>query len=51
MDKKLGEISNNMLSGKCEVKECNKPASHIGSLPESGIIDMCSNCYNKLYKS
>ena len=39
-----------MLSDKCEIKDCNGKASRIGSLPESGIIDMCADCYEKLYK-
>lgn len=39
-----------MLSDKCEIKDCNGKASRIGSLPESGIIDMCTDCYEKLYK-
>ena len=40
-----------MFSGKCEIKGCDKKASRIGSLPESGIIDMCSDCYERLYKN
>jgi hypothetical protein len=39
-----------MLDGKCEVDGCVKKADHIGSLPETGIIDMCSDCWNKRYK-
>jgi len=40
-----------MFSGKCEIKNCSKPAKHIGSMPEYGVIDMCADCYNELYKS
>jgi len=40
-----------MFSGVCEIKDCGKPAKHIGSLPEAGIIDMCVDCYHKLYRS
>ena len=50
MDKRQRGQKLNMLSGKCEIKNCDKDASHIGSFPESGIIDMCSDCYNRLYK-
>lgn len=39
-----------MLNDICEIKNCGKKASRIGSLLESGIIDMCSDCYEKLYK-
>lgn len=38
-----------MFSGKCEIKGCDRPAKNIGSLPESGIIDMCGDCYRDLY--
>jgi hypothetical protein len=40
-----------MFNDKCEVDNCGKPAKHIGSLPHTGIIDMCADCYNRLYKS
>ena len=40
-----------MFNNICEIKNCEKPAKRIGSLPESGIIDMCADCYEKLYKS
>lgn len=39
-----------MFDGLCQVNKCGKKASRIGSLPESGIIDMCADCYQKLYK-
>ncbi len=39
-----------MLGDVCEIKGCNQKASRVGSLPESGIIDMCTDCYQKLYK-
>jgi hypothetical protein len=39
-----------MLDGICEVKDCKKKATRIGTFPESGIIDMCPDCYQKLYK-
>lgn len=39
-----------MLNDLCEVKGCSGKASRIGSFPESGIIDMCADCYQKLYK-
>jgi hypothetical protein len=39
-----------MFSGICEIKDCGQKSSRIGSLPESGIIDMCADCYEKLYK-
>lgn len=40
-----------VLGDTCELKGCGAKAKHIGSLPESGIIDMCSDCYNKFYRS
>ena len=40
-----------MLGDICEIQNCGKPAKHIGTLPESGIIDMCADCYNRLYKA
>ena len=40
-----------MLNDICEVDNCGKPAKYVGSFPETGIIDMCSDCYNKRYKS
>lgn len=40
-----------MFNEICEVNGCNKKAERIGSLPESGIIDMCADCYQRLYKS
>lgn len=40
-----------MLSDKCEIKDCGNPAKYIGSLPETGIIDMCQDCYHKRYRS
>jgi hypothetical protein len=39
-----------LLGDTCEIKNCGKKASRIGSLPESGIIDMCADCYEKVYK-
>lgn len=39
-----------MLGDLCEIRGCNKKASRVGSLEETGIIDMCSDCYEKLYK-
>jgi hypothetical protein len=39
-----------MLGDICEIKDCGKKASRVGSLPESGIIDMCADCYQQLYK-
>lgn len=39
-----------MLGDICEIKGCDKKASRVGSLPESGIIDMCADCYHKRYK-
>ena len=40
-----------MFLDKCQIKDCNGKATHIGSTPESGIIDLCTNCYVRLYKS
>ena len=40
-----------MFGNTCEVKGCDKPAKYIGSFPESGIIDMCGDCYRDLYRS
>lgn len=40
-----------MLEDLCQIKGCSNPAKFIGSLPESGIINMCADCYNKRYKS
>jgi hypothetical protein len=40
-----------MLSDKCEVNNCGKPAKYIGSLPHTGIIDMCVDCYHAVYRS
>lgn len=40
-----------MLGEFCEVKDCNNKSSRIGTLPETGIIDMCGDCYEKLYRS
>jgi hypothetical protein len=39
-----------MLGNICEIKYCNNKASRIGALPEFGIIDMCADCYESLYK-
>lgn len=39
-----------MSQDLCEVKDCSNKSSRIGSLPESGIIEMCADCYQKLYK-
>jgi len=39
-----------MFSDQCQVNGCDKKATRIGSLPESGIIDMCTDCYEKIYK-
>lgn len=40
-----------MFGNTCEVKGCGKVAKYIGSLPESGIIDMCGDCYKDIYRS
>ena len=40
-----------MFDDVCQVQGCNNEAKFIGSLPESGIINMCSDCYNRRYKS
>ena len=39
------------MHNKCHIKACDKDATHIGSLPDTGIIDLCGDCYYKLYKS
>jgi hypothetical protein len=39
-----------MLGDFCEINGCDKKASRVGSLPESGIIDMCADCYQERYK-
>ena len=40
-----------MFNDICEKKDCNKKATRIASKPEGGIIDVCSDCWNKEYKS
>lgn len=40
-----------MSEDKCQIKNCNNVAKYIGSLPESGIINMCGDCYHRLYRS
>lgn len=39
-----------MFSDTCEIKDCGKPAKNIASLPHTGIIDMCGDCYRELYE-
>lgn len=39
-----------MFDDTCEIKGCSNKAAYVGSLPESGIINMCKDCYNRLYK-
>jgi hypothetical protein len=39
-----------MFNDICEIAGCSQKATHIGA-PQSGIIDLCTDCYNKLYKS
>jgi hypothetical protein len=39
-----------MLTDLCEIEGCGKKASRIGSLPHTGIIDMCADCYQERYK-
>jgi ribosome-binding protein aMBF1 (putative translation factor) len=34
---------------KCEIKDCAGEAKHITST-ESKIIQVCKDCYNKIYK-
>lgn len=40
-----------MNHDKCDIKGCGKQATHIGSLPETGIIDLCGDCHYAIYKS
>jgi hypothetical protein len=40
-----------MFNDICEIKSCGKKASRLASKPEGGIIDICDDCWNKIYRS
>ncbi len=40
-----------MFSGKCEIDKCDGKATRLSSKPEGGIIDICDDCWHKLYRS
>ena len=40
-----------MFSDICEIKLCGKKATRIASKAEGGIIDICDDCWHKLYRS
>jgi len=39
------------MQDKCQVPGCDKNASRLAAKKEGGIIDVCSDCYYKIYKS
>jgi ribosome-binding protein aMBF1 (putative translation factor) len=40
-----------VFSGKCEIEKCGKEATRLSSKPEGGIIDICDDCWHRLYRS
>jgi hypothetical protein len=45
------QIKQRMFSGKCEIEGCGKEATRLSSKPEGQIIDICDDCWHKLYRS
>ena len=40
-----------MFGDICEIDLCGGKATRIAAKPEGAIIDICDNCWNKLYRS
>jgi hypothetical protein len=40
-----------MFGEVCELKDCQSKATRIAAKPEGGIIDICDDCWHKLYRS
>jgi len=36
---------------KCSLLDCNNDATKLTSKPEGGIIEVCTDCWNKIYRS
>ena len=40
-----------MFSGLCEMAGCGKKATRLTSRPEGPIVDICDDCWHKIYRS
>ena len=40
-----------MFSDICEIELCKQKATRLAARKEGGIIDICDDCWHKLYRS